>query len=115
MKTSNVQWYEVCEISDIPKRGAVRLAHAGKTIAIFKSSNNELYAIEDACPHKGGPLSDGIVHDSCVTCPLHNWEINLETGKVEGADEGQVSTYKVRTEQQSVYVELAEKRDNVLA
>ncbi len=111
MNTSNIHWYDACAVDDIPKRGAVRLAHGSKTIAIFRSSDNKLFAIDDACPHKGGPLSDGIVHGDCVTCPLHNWRINLESGRAEGSDDGCVSTYPVRTSQQRVYVELTEVRD----
>lgn len=115
MSTSNIGWYEVCDLSDIPVRGAVRLAHGEKTIAIFKSSTHGVHAIDDACPHKKGPLSDGIVHGNCVTCPLHNWKINLSSGQVEGADEGQVDTYNVKVKNQTVYVQLSEQCENTLA
>lgn len=115
MNASNIEWYEVCDLSDIPVRGAVRLAHGQKTIAIFKSSTHGIHAIEDACPHKKGPLSDGIVHGDCVTCPLHNWKINLRSGAVEGADEGRVDTYKTKVTNQRVYVQLAEQCESALA
>jgi nitrite reductase (NADH) small subunit len=58
-------------------------------------------ALEDKCPHRGGPLSQGIVHDGCVTCPLHNWVISLESGRAQGANEGAVKTIPVKVEQQS--------------
>ena len=57
-------------------------------IAVFRTADDQVFAIEDRCPHKGGPLSQGIVHGAAVTCPLHNWVISLETGKALGADEG---------------------------
>ncbi|TIR62692.1 MAG: nitrite reductase (NAD(P)H) small subunit, partial [Mesorhizobium sp.] len=64
------------------------------------------FAIEDHCPHKGGPLSQGIVHGAAVTCPLHNWVISLETGKALGADEGSVRTIPVRIEGERLFIAL---------
>jgi len=107
MSAVTIDWYEVCDVEDIPIRGAVRLKHGEKTIAIFKSSSDGIHAIEDACPHKRGPLSDGIVHGNCVTCPLHNWKINLASGEVEGMDEGRVDTFDVKVLNQTVYVQLS--------
>lgn len=85
-------------IDDIPVRGArcIRTEHG--RIAVFRTGANEVFAIEDRCPHKGGPLSDGIVHGRAVTCPLHNFVISLEDGQAQGADEGQVRTYPVRND-----------------
>jgi nitrite reductase (NADH) small subunit len=65
-------------------------------IAVFRTADDQIFAIEDHCPHKGGPLSQGIVHGASVTCPLHNWVISLETGKALGADEGEVRTIPIR-------------------
>lgn len=107
MSVSKVEWFQACTLDEIPKRGAVRIANGSKTIALFKTSSNELHAIDNACPHKGGPLSDGIVHGNCVTCPLHNWQINLESGEVVGSDVGQVTTYRVQVVQEKVYVEMS--------
>lgn len=106
MSKENGQWYSICDVSDIPKRGAIKIAHAGRKIAIFRSSTDELHAIDDACPHKGGPLSDGIVHGNCVTCPLHNWQIDLATGSALGSDEGRVATYPVRLKENAVYIQI---------
>lgn len=64
-------------------------------VAVFRTAQDEVFAIDDRCPHRGDPLSDGIVHGKAVTCPLHNWVISLETGSAQGADEGQVRTYPV--------------------
>jgi len=108
MNKTAKHWYEVCAVKDIPKRGAVRVEHRAKKIALFKSANDVIRALEDKCPHKGGPLSDGIVHGDCVTCPLHNWDINLETGAAMGADEGRVATFSVRVDDGSVYLEFNE-------
>lgn len=67
-------------------------------LAVFRTTDNTVFALEDRCPHKHGPLSQGIVHDRFVTCPLHNWVISLETGRAQGADEGEVQTYPLRVE-----------------
>lgn len=106
MNALPVNWYQACAVDDIPVRGAVRLDNGHRTIALFKNSKNQLRAIDNACPHKGGPLSDGIVHGDCVTCPLHNWQINLESGEVAGSDVGLVNTYPVKVVQDMVYVEI---------
>ncbi|GGE44476.1 tRNA-(guanine-N1)-methyltransferase [Agaricicola taiwanensis] len=79
-------------IDDIPREGA-RMVRAGPMeIAIFRTVADEIYAIDNRCPHRGGPLSEGIVHGGFVTCPLHNWVIDLKTGLAQGADEGCVRT-----------------------
>ena len=65
---------------------------------MFRTSENEVYAIENRCPHKAGPLSEGIVHGTSVTCPLHNWVISLEDGLAQGADEGAVQTFEIRND-----------------
>ena len=68
------------------------------TIAIFRTADDRVFAREDKCPHTTGPLSQGIVHDGGVTCPLHNWVFSLETGEAQGADAGRVATYPARVE-----------------
>ncbi|MBA4783909.1 MAG: nitrite reductase small subunit NirD [Rhizobiales bacterium] len=89
-------WLSIGTLSDIPLRGARCVKHGDLTIAIFRTTDNQIYALEDRCPHRNGPLSQGIVHDGCVTCPLHNWVISLETGKAAGADEGATRTFPVK-------------------
>lgn len=91
-----MNWVEIGTISDIPLRGARCVKTPMGKIAVFRTAENAVFAIEDHCPHKGGPLSQGIVHGASVTCPLHNWVISLETGKALGADEGEVRTIPVR-------------------
>lgn len=91
-------WVDIAALDDIPQRGGrVVKTHAG-CIAVFRTIDDQVFALDDACPHKNGPLSEGIVHGTAVTCPLHNWVIDLTTGSAKGADEGQVNTYQIRVE-----------------
>ncbi len=85
-------WIDIGQVSDIPRRGARCVNTPGGKIAVFRTQDDQIYAIEDKCPHRGGPLSQGIVHGAQVTCPLHNWVFSLETGEAQGADEGRVRT-----------------------
>ena len=85
-------WLEIGRIEHIPRRGARCVNTPAGRIAVFRTAEDQIFAIEDQCPHRGGPLSQGIVHGAQVTCPLHNWVISLETGKAQGADEGSVRT-----------------------
>lgn len=75
-------------------------------IAVFRTMEDQVFAIDDHCPHKGGPLSQGIVHGASVTCPLHNWVISLETGKALGADEGSVRTIPLKLDGDSILAHL---------
>ena len=77
-------------------------------IAVFRTDDDHFYAIEDRCPHRGGPLSQGIVHDGCVTCPLHNWVISLESGEAQGADDGEVRTYPVKVDGNTLCISIPE-------
>jgi nitrite reductase (NADH) small subunit len=91
-------WIDVGAITDIPVLGARLVKSPFGCIAVFRTSETEAFALEDRCPHKGGPLSQGIVHGTSVTCPLHNWVIALDSGTAQGADEGQVRTFALRVE-----------------
>ena len=99
-----MKWVEVGSIEDIPMRGARCVNTPEGRIAVFRTAEGQVFAIEDHCPHKGGPLSQGIVHGTAVTCPLHNWVISLETGKAQGADEGTVRTVPARIEGERLFV-----------
>lgn len=85
-------WVEIGRVENIPRRGARCVNTPAGRIAVFRTAEDQVFAIEDQCPHKGGPLSQGIVHGAQVTCPLHNWVFSLETGEAQGADEGSVRT-----------------------
>lgn len=98
MTMSSRNWIDVGALADIPKLGARVVKTPGGCIALFRAENDEVFALDDRCPHKGGPLSAGIVHGKSVTCPLHNWVISLESGAACGADEGSTPTHRVRVE-----------------
>ena len=91
-----MSWIDIGAIDDVPLRGARVLKTRVGCVAVFRTAEDEVFATSDRCPHKGGPLSEGIVHGQSVTCPLHNWVFDLNTGQAQGADEGQIATYGVR-------------------
>ncbi|OLP46050.1 nitrite reductase small subunit NirD [Rhizobium oryziradicis] len=97
-------WVAIGSLHDIPPQGARCVENGDTTIAVFRTHDDRVFAMEDKCPHKNGPLSQGIVHDNCVTCPLHNWVINLETGLAQGADEGATVTFPVKLEGETIYI-----------
>jgi len=100
------KWIDIGETSDVPRRGARCVKKGDTTIAVFRTQDDNFFALEDKCPHKNGPLSNGIVHDGCVTCPLHNWVISLKTGSAQGADEGETKTFPVKVEGERLLIDL---------
>ena len=99
-------WLDVGPLAALAERGARVVRVGGLRIAVFRTSDLRVFALRDECPHRGGPLSQGIVHGDCVTCPLHDWVINLSTGQATGADEGATLTYPVRVEEGRVLIDL---------
>lgn len=99
-----MRWIKIGSLHDIPRRGARCVATPRGRIAVFRTGDDQVFATVDRCPHKGGPLSQGIVHGTSVTCPLHNWVISLETGKAQGADEGEVRTISVKIEGGQLFI-----------
>lgn len=93
-----MSWLDIGALEDIPVRGARLIKTKRGCIALFRTGDDQVFAVDDTCPHKGGPLSEGIVHGASVTCPLHNWVFSLETGLSEGPDAGHIGTYPVRVE-----------------
>ena len=89
-------WIDIGALEDIAQRGARVVKTIHGCVAVFRTGTDEVFALDSACPHKKGPLADGIVHGKSVTCPLHNWVISLETGQAQGADQGQVATFPTR-------------------
>lgn len=104
MNAMTPNWTAVGQLSDIPRRGARCVKSGDLKVAIFRTEDDSVFALEDNCPHKNGPLSQGIVHDSGVTCPLHNWVISLETGSAQGADTGETATYPVKLDGETILV-----------
>lgn len=99
-------WLLVGELGDIPLPGARTVRTAQGPIAVFRTSGGEVYALLDRCPHKGGPLSEGIVHGCRVACPLHGMYIDLASGRAVAPDEGEVARFPVRVEDGRVYLGL---------
>ena len=89
-------WIDIGDLHAVPARGARCVNTPSGKIAIFRTQDNQVFAMDNRCPHKGGPLAEGIVHGASVTCPLHNWVFDLATGEAQGADEGKVRTYPVQ-------------------
>lgn len=106
MSTRDDAWTDVGSIDDVPAQGARVVRTGFGDVAVFRTVDDEILAIEDRCPHRGGPLSQGIVHGTKVTCPLHNWVIDLLTGDVVGPDEGCVTRIPVRLGGDRIYLDL---------
>ena len=102
-----MSWIDIGHIENIPLRGARVLKTPAGCVAVFRTGEAEAFAAADRCPHKGGPLSEGIVHGQSVTCPLHNWVFDLNTGAAQGADEGQIATYPLRLEAGRILIDAA--------
>ena len=100
------QWIEIVALEQIPLLGARVVKAPNMNIAVFRGSNNQVHAIQDACPHKNGPLSQGIMHGNTVTCPLHNWKIDLTSGQALAPDEGCTNIFAVKVENGMVYLQL---------
>lgn len=99
-------WIEVGKLEDIPPLGARVVRWGEREIAVFRNSDDEVFALLNQCPHKGGPLSEGIVHGRRVTCPLHNWNIELDCGAVVSPDQGCVPSYPVKMEDGKILLSL---------
>ena len=99
-------WVEVGKLEDIPPLGARVVKNGAVDIAVFRNTKDEVFAVNDECPHRKGQLSQGIVHDKSVTCPLHNWKIDLTTGEAMAPDEGCTGHYQVKVESGVIFLEL---------
>lgn len=99
-------WTEVASLSDIPRLGSRVVQTAKGDVALFRTADDSVFALDDRCPHKGGPLSQGIVHGHSVTCPLHNWVIDLASGEAQAPDIGCVKRTPVRLDAGRVLIAL---------
>ncbi|MEW6464652.1 MAG: nitrite reductase small subunit NirD [Pseudomonadota bacterium] len=103
------EWKAICRLEDIPVLGSRRVARVrGLDVAVFRTASDEVFALLDRCPHKGGPLSQGIVFGQHVACPLHNWTIGLCDGQAAAPDEGCTPGFRVKVEQGNVYLDAEE-------
>lgn len=100
-------WKHICPLDEIPPLGArVVRRPTGGDIALFRNAGDEVFALLDKCPHKGGPLSQGIVHGRKVTCPLHGWNIGFEDGQAVAPDVGHCGRFEVKVEDGQVWLAL---------
>ena len=97
-------WTEVVALDEIPQLGSRVIATDTMKIAVFRTGRDEVFAMKDECPHKKGPLSQGIVHGTSVTCPLHNWKIDLASGEALGPDEGCTNVFPAKVENGTVFI-----------
>jgi nitrite reductase (NADH) small subunit len=103
------QWKAVCRVDDIPVLGARRVARkSGGDVAIFRNAEDKVFALLDSCPHKAGPLSQGIVFGESVACPLHNWTIGLADGCARSPDAGATPCFAIKVDEGVVHLDLDE-------
>lgn len=98
-------WKKICSLNDIPQLGSRVVPHPNGDIAIFRNADDEVFAVHDKCPHKGGPLSQGIVFGRRVACPLHNWQIELESGEAVAPDVGCIRRFQVKVEGDDIWLD----------
>jgi nitrite reductase (NADH) small subunit len=108
-------WLDAGPLTAIPLRGARVLRTPRGPVALFRTSSERVFALRDRCPHRGGPLSQGIVHGECVTCPLHDWVVELTNGAARAPDDGAVETFAVRLERGRGLVGISSAGDRVEA
>jgi nitrite reductase (NADH) small subunit len=104
-------WKPICRLSDIPVLGARRVDRSqGHPVAVFRNADDKVFALLDRCPHKGGPLSQGIVFGDSVACPLHNWTIGLADGCAKAPDAGCTQRFAVKLDGGQVFLDAEELR-----
>ncbi len=103
------EWEKICLVTDIPVLGSRRVARKnGLDVAVFRNDQDQVFALLDRCPHKGGPLSQGIVFGTSVACPLHNWTIGMEDGCAKAPDEGCTQKFSVHVAGDQVHLDREE-------
>ena len=113
--TLDTGWKKICLVTDIPVLGSRRVARpAGMDVAVFRNSEDQVFALLDRCPHKGGPLSQGIVFGTHVACPLHNWTIGMADGCAKAPDEGCTPKFAVKVEAGAVHLSAQELATHAL-
>ena len=93
-----MNWLDICSLEEINPLGSRVVAGPKGDIAIFRAADDQVFALDDRCPHKGGPLSQGLIYGKRVACPLHNWQIELESGEAVAPDQGCAHRHPVRVE-----------------
>ena len=112
---SDTDWIRICQVDDIPVLGSRRVQRTrGLEVAVFRNDKDEIFALLDRCPHKGGPLSQGIVFGTSVACPLHNWSIGLCDGQASAPDEGCTPRFAVKVDNGEVFLDAAELANHAI-
>ncbi len=106
MNAMTKEWVEVCPADEVPRLGSRVLKGPAGDIALFRTAAGEVFALRDKCPHKGGPLSQGMVHGDTVTCPLHGWKLHLANGEAVAPDKGCARRHDVKVEAGVVFIAL---------
>ncbi len=99
-------WKRLCDLDEVPRLGSRVVKSPLGDIAVFRNAGDEVFALHDKCPHKGGPLSQGIVHGKTVTCPLHSWKLDLASGQAQAPDKGCTRTFRVKVEDDLIWLAL---------
>lgn len=99
-------WIKITETKNIPSMGSRKVVIGDTEIAVFKTREGSIFAINNICPHKQGKLSEGLVHENVVTCPLHNWDIDLASGEALGNDSGCTNVYESKIEDDILYIQI---------
>lgn len=107
MNAPEITWTEVGHLEDLPKPGGRKLRTPAGDIALFRTSDDEVFALAEKCPHRGGPLSQGMVYGKRVQCCMHGLNLDLETGKAVAPEEGCAAPYPVKVADGRIYVALA--------
>ena len=109
------EWKKICLVTDIPVLGSRCVVRPlGMDVAVFRNAQDEVFALLDRCPHKGGPLSQGIVFGTSVACPLHNWTIGMADGCAQAPDEGCTPKFAVKVEGGAVHLDATELATHAL-
>lgn len=99
-------WKKICALDEIPRLGSRQVKSESGMIAVFRTADDEVFALRDKCPHKGGALSQGMVSGKVVTCPMHSWKIQFENGEAVAPDKGCAKTYAAKVEGGAVWIAL---------
>ncbi|MFT3817764.1 MAG: nitrite reductase small subunit NirD [Rubrivivax sp.] len=103
------EWVDICAVDEIPALGARRVQRErGVAVALFRTGGDRVFALLDRCPHRGGPLSQGIVLGDAVACPLHNWTIALADGQARAPDQGRTPAFALKVEGGRVFLDADE-------
>lgn len=107
MQSTECTWTEIAKVDDIPRLGARVVRLADRTMALFRLANDQFRLTDNTCPHKGGPLAEGIVAGEFVFCPLHDWKVCLADGQAQSPDSGCTGVHSVEVREGIVYLAVA--------